>query len=115
MVPWLNPARMVRSGGNRFATPSSQPSEHRERLSGGEGGFGLGGAVEIGDGKPLEPGGIVGAGIGGVRGEEGGVGQMRGERIGEADQIVPVRAVAVQEDDETVGRAGGGGTFGAGK
>jgi hypothetical protein len=66
-------------------------------------------------GEPLPAHRRHAAGLGRVRRDEGGVGQHALPLPADVDQIVAVRAVAVQEDDELFRAAGAGGKTGAGE
>ncbi len=57
------------------------------------------------DAEPLPAVGRHVAGLRRVGGEEGGVGQDLGEHRRQADQVLPVRAEAMEEHDELPGRA----------
>jgi len=63
--------------------------------------------IEAGDVPPLIAVRRAGAGLGGVGRDEGGVGQGGPPVDAEADQVLAVRAVAVQQDDQRARRAAG--------
>jgi hypothetical protein len=57
----------------------------------------LGRAVDPRDREPLQAEGHAGDALGGVGGDEQSIGKMLGQRIGEAEEVVAIGAVAVQE------------------
>ena len=108
IVPWLKPKSTVRSGGVVGGDPvepgveqarTRRPPASRRRL---------GRPVEPGDRKPLIAEGLLTQRCGRVRARRSGCPAGGRQRLGQADQVVAVGAVAVQEDHQAVGGAGGG-------
>ena len=107
MVPWLKPTRASFEAGRLW--PASSGSS--QASSPGPAWLHAAPAlvrIAEGEGEPLPAHRLAGHELGRVRGDEGGVGQPALPLPADLDQVVAVGAVAVEEHDKLLCRAGTG-------
>ena len=106
MVPWLKPDQDQPVVGELVAGEFriDEGVEERRRADGAVAKLALSTPAS---GNHWRPAGIVAARLGRVRRDEGGIRQATRPQAPDADQVVAVGAVAVQEDDQTLRRPAG--------